>query len=79
MDGKQIVKLAVDLAAGGITADANKDRYGEGVLSAVLAISGGAIAGIAVNTALDVLDDHTGIVGDIGSVVDDVIGTFKLW
>lgn len=79
MNGKDIVKLAADLAAGGITANAIRDHYGEGVLSAVLAISGGAIAGIAVNKALDVLDDHTGIVGDLGSVVDDVIGTFKLW
>mgnify|MGYP000287630006 CR=1 FL=1 len=79
MDGKQIIKLAADLAAGGITANAIRDHYGEGVLSAVLSISGGAIAGIAVNKALDVLDDHTGIVSDLGSVVDDVVDTFKFW
>jgi outer membrane lipoprotein SlyB len=79
MNGKDIIKLAADLAAGGITANAIRDHYGEGVLSAVLAISGGAIAGIAVNKALDVLDDHTGIVSDLGSVVDDVVDTFKFW
>ncbi len=79
MDGKQIIKLAADLAAGGITADAIKEHYGEGVLSSVLAISGGLVAGVAVNTALDVLDSHTGIVSDVGGVVDDVIGTFKFW
>lgn len=79
MDGKQIVKLAADLAAGTVTANAIRDHYGEGVLSAVLAISGGAIAGIAVNKALDVLDDHTGIVSDLGGVVDDIVDTFKFW
>ena len=79
MDGKDIIKLAADFAAGGITADAIKEAYGEGVLSSVLAIAGGFGAGMLTNAALDVLDKHTGIVSDVGSVVDDVIDTFKFW
>lgn len=79
MNGKDIVKLAADFAAGGITASAISERYGDGVLSTVLAIAGGAVTGVAVNKALDVLDDHTGIVSDLGSVVDDVVDTFKFW
>ena len=77
MNGKDIIKLAADLAAGGITADAIKEQYGEGVLSSVLAIGGGLAAGIATNAALDLLDEHTGIVSDVGSVIDDIGGLFK--
>lgn len=79
MDGKDIIKLAVDFAAGGITADAIKDAYGEGVLSSVLSVAGGLGVGLLTNAALDTLDKHTGIVSDVGSVVDDVIDTFKFW
>ena len=56
-----------------------KDAYGEGVLSSVLSVAGGLGVGLLTNTALDALDKHTGIVSDVGSVVDDVIDTFKFW
>lgn len=79
MDGKQVVKLAADLAAGSISASYIKEYYGEGVLSSVLAIAGGSMAGVAVDTALDILDRETGIVSDLGSLVDDVVDTFKFW
>lgn len=79
MDGKQIVKLAADLAAGTISADYIKRYYGDGVLSSVLAVAGGSLVGVAVNSALDILDKHTGIVSDVGSLVDDVVDTFKFW
>lgn len=72
MNGKDIIKLAADLAAGGITADAIKEQYGDGVLSSVLAIGGGLAAGVATNAALDLLDKHTGIVSDIGGAIDDL-------
>lgn len=51
----------------------------EGVLSSVLAIAGGSIAGVAVDTALDILERETGIVSDLGILVDDVVDTFKFW
>lgn len=76
MDGKDIVKLAADFAVGGITADAIKERYGDGVLSSVLALGGGIGAGYLTGKALDVVDEHTGIVSDIGSVIDDVLDLF---
>lgn len=79
MDGKDIVKLAADLTAGSITASAIKDIYGEGILSSVLALSAGAGAGLLTNAALDFIDKETGLVSDVGSVVDDVIDTFKFW
>ena len=79
MNGKDIVKLAVDLTAGSITANAIKEQYGEGVLSSVMALVGGGLAGVLANSALDLLDKETGLVSDVGSVVDDVIDTFKFW
>lgn len=79
MDGKDIIKLAVDLAAGSITADAIKEEFGEGVLSSVLALGGGLGVGLLTNAALDTIDKHTGIVSDVGSLVDDVVDTFKFW
>ena len=79
MDGKDLIKLAVDLTAGSITASAIKDAYGEGVLSSVMALAGGGIAGVLANSALDLLDKETGLVSDAGSVIDDVIYTFKFW
>lgn len=72
MNGKDIIKLAADLAAGGITADAIKEQYGEGVLSSVLAIGGGLAAGVATNLLLDQLDKHIGIVSDLGGAIDDI-------
>lgn len=76
MTGKEIIKLAADLAAGSITADIIKEQYGDGVLSSVLAIGGGIGAGIVTNAALDLLDKETGIVSDVGSLIDDVIDLF---
>ncbi len=72
MTGKDIIKLAADLAAGGITADAIKEQYGDGVLSSVLAIGGGFAAGVATNAALDLLDKHTGIVSSLGGAIDSL-------
>ena len=77
MNGKEIVKLAAEFAAGGITADAIKEKYGDGVMSSVLAIAGGIGAGAITGAALDEIDKYTGIVSDVGSVVDDFLGIFK--
>ena len=79
MNGKQLIMLAADFVAGGITADMIKDEYGDGVLSSVLAIAGGSIAGVVTNSVLEAVDRETGIISDVGSVVDDVIDTFKFW
>lgn len=76
MEGKQIVQLAVDLAAGAITADLIKQQFGEGVLSSVLAVAGGAASGLLTNAALDIINNETGIVDDLGSLVDDVFSIF---
>lgn len=73
MDGKDIIKLAADFAAGGIAADQIQDQFGEGVLSSVLSIAGGIGAGFATNALLELLDDHTGAVSGAGSVIDDGI------
>lgn len=76
MDGKQIVALATDLAAGSITAGVIKDQYGDGVLTSVLAIAAGFGVGALTHTALNIVDEHTGIVSDLGSLVDDVLSIF---
>ena len=51
MNGTEIVKLAADLATGAITADFIKSTYGDGILTSVLAIGTGSIAGLFANTA----------------------------
>ena len=76
MDGKDIIKLAADLSAGSITAAAIKETYGEGILSTVAAIAGGSMAGVVTNSLIDVVDRETGIVSDLGSLVDDVFSIF---
>jgi hypothetical protein len=76
MEGRDIVKLAAEFAAGSISADHIKSVYGEGVLSSVLALSGGALTGIATGALLDLVDRETGIVSDVGSLVDDVLDLF---
>jgi hypothetical protein len=76
MNGTDIVKLAVDLGTGAITASAIEEMYGEGVLGSVLALAGGSIAGVAAHGALNVIDQHTGIVSDVGSLIDDVFDLF---
>ena len=77
MEGKQLVKLAVDFSAGTITAAAIREKYGDGVLSTVAALAAGGIAGLAADVALDVLDQHTGVVSAAGDVVDVGIGAVK--
>lgn len=76
MQGKTAVELAADLAAGAVTQQAIRSIYGDSVLTAVLGIGGGVVAGIAANTALEWLDRETGIVSDLGSVVDDIFSIF---
>jgi hypothetical protein len=76
MNGKDIVKLSADLAAGSITADFIKEKYGDTVLSTVLGVGAGIGVGMLTNKALDVLDRETGIVSDVGGLIDDVLDLF---
>lgn len=76
MNGKDVVKLAADLAAGSITTDLIREKYGDGMLTAVLGIGAGIGVGVLTNSALDVLDKHTGIVSDVGGLIDDVFDLF---
>lgn len=76
LKGKTLVELAADLTAGYITADAIKTELGSGVLNSVLAIAGGAVAGIAASSLLSAIEEETGIVSDLGSLVDDVFSVF---
>lgn len=73
MEGKQLVKLAADFSAGTATAAMIREQYGEGVLSAVAALAAGGLVGVATDAALDVLDEHTGVVSAAGDVVDAVV------
>lgn len=70
MQGRELVKLAADFSAGTVTAAYIKRVYGDGVLSTVAALAAGGLAGLAIDKAIDVVDDHTGIVSAAGSVVD---------
>jgi hypothetical protein len=72
MQGKDIVKLAADLGAGYITEQAIQAKYGSAILAVVLSVA----AGFAVNSVLDMVDEETGIVSDIGGVVDDILSIF---
>lgn len=76
MDGKEIVKLAAEFATGAVTADFISEQYGDGVLGAVLGIVGGTVAGGITGSLLDVVDRETGIVSDIGGLVDDIFSIF---
>lgn len=76
LSGKSIAMLAADLAAGLITEEVIKDELGQGILNSVLAIGGGFVAGAVAQTVLSEIDHHTGIVSDIGSVIDDVLDLF---
>lgn len=77
MEGRELVKLAADFSAGTVTAAFIKQQYGEGVLSTVAALAAGGITGLAVDKAIDVLDNHTGVVTAAGSVVDAGIGSVR--
>ena len=72
MQGKDLVKLAGDLAVGAITEDFIKAKYGSVVLAMVVA----AGAGYATNSVLNAIDEETGIVSDLGGVVDDFLSIF---
>lgn len=76
IDGKSIVELAADLVAGYVTADFIKEELGEGVLNSVLALAGGSVASVLASQIIDDIEEETGIVSDIGSLVDDVFGIF---
>lgn len=74
--GKSAVELAADLAAGLITEKTIKQLYGDTMLSTVLGIGGGIAVGYIADAALKTLDRETGIVSDLGSLVDDVLDLF---
>jgi hypothetical protein len=76
ISGKSIVELAAELSVGSISADAIKNHYGDGILSSVLAIGGGSLAGALTGSTLNVIDRETGIVSDIGELIDDVFSIF---
>lgn len=76
MDGKEIVKLAAEFATGAVTADYISEQYGDGVLGAVLGIVGGTAVGGITGSLLDAADKETGIVSDVGGLVDDVFSIF---
>ena len=76
ISGKTAVELAADLAAGAITQKAIEEAYGGGMLATVLGLGGGVIAGVVTNAALQAIDRETGIVSDIGGLVDDVFSIF---
>ena len=76
MNGKSVVKLASDFAAGAITEEAIKRIYGDNVWGAVLGIAGGFATGILADTLLESFDESTGLISDLGSVVDDVFDLF---
>lgn len=77
MEGRDLVKLAAEFAAGGVSASYISEHYGDGVLSSVLALAAGTGVGYLTGKALDVVDEHTGVVSGLGSVVDDVLDIFK--
>lgn len=72
MQGKDIVKLAADLGAGYITEQAIQAKYGSAILSLVVAAGVGYLA----NEVIEAFDNETGIVSDIGSLVDDILDIF---
>lgn len=76
MQGKTAVELAADLAAGAVTQQAIRSIYGDSMLTAVLGIGGGIVAGVATNYLLEALDRETGIVSGLGDMVSDVFSIF---
>lgn len=76
MQGTTLVKLATDLAVGNITTDFIQEHYGESTLSSVLQIAGVLGAGSLTHAALDAIDKETGLVSDLGGLVDDVFSIF---
>lgn len=76
MDGKNIIQLAAAFSAGAITADYIKEEMGEGVLATVLSLAGGGVSAVATTSILNKVNDHTGIIDDLGGLVDDVLDIF---
>lgn len=76
LKGKAIAELSADLAAGYITERMIKEQLGDGVLNSVLAIEGGFLGAALATYALDAINEETGIMDDIGSVVDDIFSIF---
>ena len=76
LSGKSIVELSADLAAGYITSNMIKDQLGPGILSSVISFGGGIAAGVLANKALEMINDETGIIDDLGEVVDDFFSIF---
>jgi hypothetical protein len=80
MQGKELIKLAADFSAGSVTAAYIKRQYGDSVFAAVAALAAGGVAGLVTDAAIDVLDEHTGIVSAAGSVVDVGVDTVRgIW
>lgn len=76
MQGLNLIKLAADLTAGNITASAIEELYGDNILSVVLQLSGAGVAGVVTNSILDKIEEETGIVSDVGGLIDDVFSIF---
>lgn len=83
MENREYVKLAIDFSAGTLTAAAIKRQYGDGVFASVAALAAGGLVGVATDAALDILDDHTGVVTAVGDVaeagIDAVTSLFNDW
>lgn len=76
MQGKQIITGAADLTVGALTGNAISEKLGGGLTGLVSGAAVGIVAGVATQKALQALDDETGIVSDLGSVIDDVFSIF---
>lgn len=74
--GKNAVELAAMLAVGAVTAEAIEEELGGDMLATVLGLTGGAVGGSLAVAALRELDRSTGIVSDVGGLVDDVLSIF---
>lgn len=74
--GKDVVELAVDAAVGTTVAGVIEESLGEGILSDVLSVSAGMVAGGVTHKALKIIDDETDIVSDVGGLMDDVLSIF---
>lgn len=77
-NGRNITKeVIVGAASAAVASQAST------VVGAVIA---GTATGVVINKAIDVIDEQTGIVSDIGDVADDlidvasdVVSVFKFW
>lgn len=76
MKTEDIAQLAAALSAGIITENYITKHYGNSVLSSVLGIAGAGIAGVVASsvtsTALQTLNDHTGLVDVADSLISSL-------